>query len=467
MKSEKFDKQKLLASFVTVLLVFFFIGGFLLGLDRVRSMEGTFPPNELKEGIWRAPETAEEALVLLEIVTDTALEENPAVTFDDYFEINADSLSTSKSDTFSSAVKFALGNFTNHISTVEENEAVKNSVNFGEELDALLRLPDLSEYKLVDFTCNYIYYQCPSCSEKSDVKLDYCEKCGSKREYFLKYHDEYDISFNVIEADSDGDGTAIAESFFKRSPEQIAALYSTALGDDIKVNKVDISYNQYRINYKVKRLTPVITYLLISKDMSVRADAQLSGKYEALGNVQASFELTENYRYNFTWPSITLNESTLVIEPKGTDNLLATLSCEDPLSMNVSWSSSDESIVTVDKDGYLYTTKKTGSAVISASFEYLGKIYTDTCQVHVRVPVEAMKMNKKNVSLDIGEAVVLETKVSPSDATVKTVKWYSEDDSIAVVSDDGTVSAKNSGTVVIYAISDDGYYRSTCEVTVK
>ena len=62
MAEKKFDKQKLFSVAVTVILIVFFVGGFWIGLDRVRAMEGTFPPNDIKEGLSPAPQTAEEAV---------------------------------------------------------------------------------------------------------------------------------------------------------------------------------------------------------------------------------------------------------------------------------------------------------------------------------------------------------------------------------------------------------------------
>ena len=57
--------------------------------------------------------------------------------------------------------------------------------------------------------------------------------------------------------------------------------------------------------------------------------------------------------------------------------------------------------------------------------------------------------------------------MSPKKATVQTVKWYSEDESIATVDANGVVTAVSSGEVKIYALSDDEFYKSTCEVRVK
>ena len=462
MKEKKFDKQKLLTTVVTVILVTFFIGGFWIGLDRVRSMEGTFPPNDIKEGISAAPESAGEALDYLKNVVNKATLEKPMLSYDGYFSIDSGSLETDGSDTFKSTLMFAVDNFEDHISSVEESDDLISRVNFGDDISSLLEIPDYENIQVDDFKCSYIYYSCPSCGETSDEQLTSCEPCGSTREYFKKYRGEYEIELTVSPADINADSI-----FSSRTDEELAALTDSVIKDAVNVNNTEITYNQYKIYFKVNRLTDEITTVRYIKDMSVRVDTSFIGNYSEIGNKTISFNVSETDRYDFTWPSLSLSSETLVIEPKKSDNLLATLTCENPLDMTVTWTSSDESVATVDEDGYIYAEKKTGETVITASFEYLGKTYSDSCTVYVRVPVESMKMNKKSVKLDVGESFTLETKVSPAKATVKTVKWYSEDESIAVVDENGIVTAKNQGEVTVYALSDDGYYRSTCEVTVK
>ena len=462
MKDNKIGKQKHLTTAVTVILVLFFIGGFWLGLDRVRSMEGTFPPNDIKEGLTPAPEDKEEALDYLRAVLDKATISNPKLSYDGYFSVDSDSLETDGADTFKTTLMFSLDNFEEHISSVEESDEIKASCNFGEDVSSLLMIPDFEKLEATDFRCTYIYYSCPSCGENSDEQLPSCEPCGSTREYAKKYRGEYEIELTLEPSSASSD-----KIFTARTDDEIAALTDSAIKGAVSVNSTDIAYNRYKIYFKVNRLTDEITTIRYIKEMSVNADVSFIGKYSAVGNKHVSFNVSETDRYDFTWPSLSLSVETLVIEPKKSDNLLATLTCENPLDMTVIWTSSDESIATVDEDGYIYADKETGETVITASFEYLGKTYSDSCTVYVRVPVESMKMKKKSVDLDVGESFTLETKISPSKATVKTVKWYSEDESIAVVDDNGVVTAKKQGEVIVYAISDDGYYRSTCEVTVK
>ncbi|MBQ1552183.1 MAG: Ig domain-containing protein, partial [Clostridia bacterium] len=155
-------------------------------------------------------------------------------------------------------------------------------------------------------------------------------------------------------------------------------------------------------------------------------------------------------------------------EPGATDNATATRTCSDPLNTKVTWTSSDESILTVDEEGYFKADKhKTGDVTVTASMEFNGKTYTDECLVRVRVPVESSAMSKRKLTLSPGESYGLSVKVGPAKATIKTVTWHSEDESVAVVDENGNVTAVAPGVVIIYSLTDDEYYKSTCEVTVE
>lgn len=63
-----------------------------------------------------------------------------------------------------------------------------------------------------------------------------------------------------------------------------------------------------------------------------------------------------------------------------------------------------------------------------------------------------------------GGTVTLTATITPSDAKVDEILWYSSDESIATVVD-GVVTPHNSGTVIITAESYDGGYTATCTAT--
>ncbi len=463
MADKKIDKQKLLSVGVTVVLVFFFVGGFWIGLDRVRSMEGTFPPNVIKEGGAPAPESVEQVWDYYIKSMDKAGKSPAHISTGISYDIG--NLETDGSSQFTETVLFAKDNIQNHLSSVAEKTP---GSEFGYESEKILGLLDIGSIdNIKEVKCSYIYYECPSCGLTSEEQLKECTPCGSKREYFKKYRPEYEVEF-IIDAEIQKNSREVFERLF--NPAEVEAVLQSINGFvDCKfsIENTEIAYKSLHVIFKVNRLTDELTNIRYIKNMSVSTDVEFSGEYEMLGVKKISFDFTECETFNLTWPSISLNNEILEIEPKGTDNLLATLTCEDPLAMTVVWTSSDETIATVDEDGYINTTSKTGEAVIIATYEYLGTTYSDSCTVYVKVPVESMKMSKKSIELGVGETFTLETKVSPKKATIQTVKWYSENEDIATVDENGVVTAVAKGIVIVYALSDDGYFRSTCEVTVE
>ena len=79
-----------------------------------------------------------------------------------------------------------------------------------------------------------------------------------------------------------------------------------------------------------------------------------------------------------TTPSVTLDKSTASIAVNGTETLAATTV---PADAEVTWSSSDELVATVE-DGVV-TGVAAGDATITASITVDGQTYTDTCAVTV------------------------------------------------------------------------------------
>ena len=146
--------------------------------------------------------------------------------------------------------------------------------------------------------------------------------------------------------------------------------------------------------------------------------------------------------------------------------LKAKLTCDDPASYDVLWTSSDEAVLIVDEKGYLKTNKVFGDSVITATFTFKGKEYSDSCLVHVGVPAEGVDLSKGKLSLKVGETATLDAVFNPKDTTNTKCYWYSEDASVARVDNDGNVTAVASGNTLVYIITDYGNYYSSCKVEV-
>ncbi|MGN0487194.1 MAG: Ig domain-containing protein [Acutalibacteraceae bacterium] len=143
--------------------------------------------------------------------------------------------------------------------------------------------------------------------------------------------------------------------------------------------------------------------------------------------------------------------------------LKATLQPANATNKNVSWKSSDTSIVKVSSAGVI-SGVKAGKATITAT-TMDGK-YKDTCTVTVYVPVSSVKLNKTSTTLKMGSTTTLVPTFTPSNATIKTVTWTSSNYDVATVDAGGKVTPKSVGYAVITATTKDGGLKATCKVNV-
>ncbi len=92
-------------------------------------------------------------------------------------------------------------------------------------------------------------------------------------------------------------------------------------------------------------------------------------------------------------------------------------------------------------------------------------LYTGTVIPATILP-NGVSIDKKTLNLNVGESETLVATITPSTATVKTVKWESSDTNVATVSG-GKVTAVSPGTVKITVTTTNGGYTATCTVTVE
>ena len=116
----------------------------------------------------------------------------------------------------------------------------------------------------------------------------------------------------------------------------------------------------------------------------------------------------------------------VTIEPEGAD------------AGKISWSSSDNKIVTVD-DGTI-TGKSKGTAVVTAESESgLKKL----CNVTVLdKEIESVTLSESSTSVKQGSKIQLEAKVKPVDAPSDNLVWSSSDPKVASVDSNGMVLVK-------------------------
>ena len=184
----------------------------------------------------------------------------------------------------------------------------------------------------------------------------------------------------------------------------------------------------------------------------------------AYGSDSKEFTLTIDQQGTIHVTSVSLDKTSLELTEGGTDTLTATITPNNATNKNVTWSTSNASIATVNNGEV--TAVSAGTATITATAD--GKSATCTVTVTAAtVPVTGVTMNKTSTSLYVGDTETLTATVAPDNATNKAVTWTSSDSAVATVDQNGVVTAVAHGTATITVTTEDGNYTATCTVTVS
>ena len=144
--------------------------------------------------------------------------------------------------------------------------------------------------------------------------------------------------------------------------------------------------------------------------------------------------------------SIVLNKNNITLIKGNTETLTATINPSNAMNKNLTWSSSDSNIVTVDNNG-LITGKKRGTATITITSEDGSK--TDTCEVIVKEPKvtigdSTITSNYEN-KLYAGYGGKVETEIILQDIEKEelTIKYYKGSEEIENSLFDSSLSEEN------------------------
>jgi uncharacterized protein YjdB len=175
----------------------------------------------------------------------------------------------------------------------------------------------------------------------------------------------------------------------------------------------------------------------------------------------------EEYQASALATGIALNKTSLSLRETETTQLTATVTPEDAEDRSVTWSSSDNSIATVNAEGVV-TAIKEGTATITATTND-GSNLKATCTVKVSImPVASITLNITEKTLEEGETVNLTASVLPANASNKSLAWTSSDENVATVDANGLVTAVKEGTATITAKANDGSNVSAqCTINVS
>ena len=455
----KIEWKKYIYKIVIVILVVFFVGGVGIGAENILSIEGVREIYNPEPPLSPMPETDEDMIQFINNAIEKALELCPETKMTASFTFDASTLKvTDDNAQILAAAKQALPAINSKVRESFTEKSVDYSVSASDFLSVCkVAASDITQVKL-----DYQYYKCSLCTSEIAYE-DYgveCPECSSENTLQLRNYDKYKITVHIA-PDSES---------FQNNPFPESAVVSAIISDNgsdvYALEDFSKHYEDAVIYAEINRLDDHISCLRFETTSSISAVLEMKGEYNVYGKITAEAKASDKVIYSFSWPELQLDKHEITVELGSSEVLKAKLNCDDPASYDVNWSSSDESVLSVDEKGYLKTNKVFGDSIITASFTFKGKVYSDSCLVHVGVPAEGVDLSRGKLSLKVGETATLSAVFNPKDSTNTKCYWYSEDESVATVDDNGNVTAAGSGSTVIYIITDYGNYYSSCKVEV-
>ena len=180
-------------------------------------------------------------------------------------------------------------------------------------------------------------------------------------------------------------------------------------------------------------------------------------KAKAANGVEGKFIINVKERYVET-VDITSSEIDMLIGE--TQELKAIVSPQNATYPELTWEVADPSIVSVSSGG-IVTALKCGETTITA---------TSTNGISDSVYVSVSEIKAESLQIDcpahvyLGDSIVLSAKFTPHNTTDQTVQWSVDNSSIASIANNGKLTAKEIGTVVVTAVNKDVSTRCSIEI---
>lgn len=255
-----------------------------------------------------------------------------------------------------------------------------------------------------------------------------------------------------------GDDKTAISMFIKENESVFSAINEKIVPEGIKYILTADEKTQEIISLSVERTYNYSSHISFKNTLS------------AIGSMPFGMKITFSENYGFSFAGIRIEEDTVTFSEGGYDTLTVTPFVEENLSENeysLRFISSDTDVVSVDENGQVTALKESEKPVtVTVELSYLGKVFSDSCEVYVVTPVETVRVSETALNMKKGDVRTITASVTPDDATVKTVDFLSSDKNVVTVNEKGEITAIGAGTATLYAYSVQGLIAAECTVTV-
>lgn len=165
---------------------------------------------------------------------------------------------------------------------------------------------------------------------------------------------------------------------------------------------------------------------------------------------------------------VVINESSdnIVLVKGESKTFTATVNPSDATDKTITWSVSDDTILSVDQNGKV-TALAGGSAKVVVTTKDGGK--KAECSITVIVPVESVEITSapEGLKMTEGDTFTFTAVMKPEDATDKNFEWSSSNPSVLTIDQEGKAVAVKAGKAVVSIKTSDGKLSDSREITVE
>lgn len=160
--------------------------------------------------------------------------------------------------------------------------------------------------------------------------------------------------------------------------------------------------------------------------------------------------------------TITLSETSITLTDKSQYDITATVTPEN-CTYEVSWSSEDDGVVTIDNGGHMTAVANGTTNIIATCGSKSASCSVTVSLEEANVPCTSIQLNSDTLTFTESGSQTLTCTVIPENTT-DTIIWSSDNESVATVSD-GIVTAVGNGSCTITVTC--GNYSDTCLIEVS
>ena len=244
--------------------------------------------------------------------------------------------------------------------------------------------------------------------------------------------------------------------------------YVTVEDDDLVLQNTSYSLNEndsIMVDYSIKGSKYKSSDIVWSSSnldvCSVDSKGMLFGKSEGKATItakmgdkiQKTFSVVVNKNKVLpTSLSLSVSELNLFVSESG--KISATVLPSDALSSQVSYSSKNENIVSVDENG-IVVGKSVGNTVITVSTVNGIKKTVNVVVSKKIIPVNKVSFKESSVDLKVGKTIKLDYSIEPSSATDKSVQ-FNYDKNMVSIDENGVLKAIKPGNTSVELVSSNG-----------